>query len=321
MVTILPKENDWADAFRQLGGGLVEGYTNRSDEMALQKAVSSLPPNATPRDILNAITNTKTYRPAAKQEALKNYMGVAEFEQSQRKAQAVQEETQRKNQANEEIQRTRNEILQQKSNEKKPTALDAKLAQKHAEEIVDIEHKLPELEDNSRVLDEIEGILQERGTGLADVPGNLVAGVVGSQAATELEALAFPPLQAIIKMFNPSGPLAVRKLEILKDMYLIKATDLPWVAQGKLKALRTFNNQAIERMKNRQKVLMSGDENQLKKFDKDTETLMDVMLDYEIAGEEAQIEGLPDAAEFKGKTLRGPDGQKVYSDGTRWLTK
>lgn len=85
MATVLPAKDDWAEVFRNIGKGAGEGYINRSDEMALQKAVGNLHHNATPREILDAITNTKTYRPGAKQEALKNYMGVAEFEESRRK--------------------------------------------------------------------------------------------------------------------------------------------------------------------------------------------------------------------------------------------
>src|ERR1700690_448981 len=85
MVTILPKEDDWADVFRKLGAGAVEGYTNRSDEMALQNAIPGLAPDATPRQILDAVTNTKTYGNEAKRELFKNYLGAAEFEEMQKK--------------------------------------------------------------------------------------------------------------------------------------------------------------------------------------------------------------------------------------------
>lgn len=85
MVTILPKENDWADAFSSIGKGVSEGYLDRSDENALKKAVQDLKPNASPREILDAITGTKTYGKEAKQNVIKNYMGIAEFEETQKK--------------------------------------------------------------------------------------------------------------------------------------------------------------------------------------------------------------------------------------------
>src|ERR1700742_2360418 len=88
MVTFIPAKDDWANAFRELGSGVVQGYQNRSDELAIQNALKGLGPNAHARDILNAITNTKTHSPAAKQQALSNYLGVEQFEELKRKTQA-----------------------------------------------------------------------------------------------------------------------------------------------------------------------------------------------------------------------------------------
>lgn len=82
-----PRENPWGKALGQFAGGAVEGYTQQADEMALQKAVGDLPPNAAPKDVLNAILKTKTYSPEAKQQLFKNVMGVAEYEQAQQKLQ------------------------------------------------------------------------------------------------------------------------------------------------------------------------------------------------------------------------------------------
>ncbi len=91
MVTILPKENDWSDAFQSIGQGVSQGYQNRSDEMALQKAIGGLGANPTPRQILDAVTNTKTINPASKQNLFKNYLGASEFEEVQRHAKASEE--------------------------------------------------------------------------------------------------------------------------------------------------------------------------------------------------------------------------------------
>jgi hypothetical protein len=91
MVQFIPAKDDWADAFRKMGSGVAEGYMGRTDERALQKSILGLGPNPTPRDVLNAITNTKTYTPKAKQQALSNYLGVEQFEELKRKAQAQEE--------------------------------------------------------------------------------------------------------------------------------------------------------------------------------------------------------------------------------------
>lgn len=90
MVQIIEADNSWADAARKFGSDLVQGYANRSDEQAIQKSIMALGDKPTARQILDALTNTKTHSPKAKQEALKNYMGVAEFEEAQAKNKEAQ---------------------------------------------------------------------------------------------------------------------------------------------------------------------------------------------------------------------------------------
>lgn len=85
MVQFIPARDDWANAFRNIGQGASEGYMNRTDEKSIQKAIEGLGPNPSPRDLLNALTNTKTYNNSSKQKALQNYIGVAEFEELQKK--------------------------------------------------------------------------------------------------------------------------------------------------------------------------------------------------------------------------------------------
>lgn len=92
----IPSRNTWSNIGETLGKGVGEGYTNRADELALQNAVGLLGPNAKPRDILNAITKAHTYNPAAKQNLVKNYIGVAEFEKAEKKYNEAQQEKQDK---------------------------------------------------------------------------------------------------------------------------------------------------------------------------------------------------------------------------------
>jgi hypothetical protein len=120
MVTVLPKEDDWGETGRQIGQAAVQGYTERSDEKALQKALAGLGPNASARDILNAVTNTKTYSKEAKQTALKNYLGVAEFEELQRKNRAAEESAKSgKSQKEAELdEKKRANLIKEKQNER-----------------------------------------------------------------------------------------------------------------------------------------------------------------------------------------------------------
>lgn len=97
MVTILPKEEPWyVEPAQNLSNSLNEGYKNRHDTMALQKAVGSLGPNASPRDILNAVTGVQTYNPQAKQQFTQNYLATAEMENKFEEAKAKRKEQQDK---------------------------------------------------------------------------------------------------------------------------------------------------------------------------------------------------------------------------------
>jgi len=76
---------DTAGEIGQLfGGGAAQGYMNRADELALQRAMERLPSNAKPKDILNSLVGTKTYSPEAKQNAFKNLFAVREVEEAER---------------------------------------------------------------------------------------------------------------------------------------------------------------------------------------------------------------------------------------------
>jgi hypothetical protein len=96
MVTFIPAKDDWAEAGRGFGQGLTAGYMNRSDENAVRKAIQDLGPDADARAILDALTNVKTYSPAAKQQALSNFLGVENFNELKKKNQIAQQLAQSK---------------------------------------------------------------------------------------------------------------------------------------------------------------------------------------------------------------------------------
>jgi hypothetical protein len=110
MATVVPKDPDWSEAFSNIGSGLVKGYTNRADERALRGSIEKLGPNPSARQILDAVTNTNTHSPEAKQNLLKNYIGVAEFEELQRKAKAQEDISREKNELKVQADQLNNDI-------------------------------------------------------------------------------------------------------------------------------------------------------------------------------------------------------------------
>ncbi len=121
MVTILPKEESFlGEGLQKFGQSFTQGYQNRADEMALQRAIGGLSENATPRQILDAVTGTKTYSPEAKQNLFKNYLSAYEAEERKKtKEETVKKEEEKfkeQKRATEkaEEQRDRNLALQEK---------------------------------------------------------------------------------------------------------------------------------------------------------------------------------------------------------------
>jgi len=362
MVTILPKENDWSEVGQLFGQGATKGYQNRADEMALQKAIGGLGENPTPRQILDAVTGTKTYNPTSKQNMFKNYLGAAEFEELQKKNKTAGELASAKNT----ISDAKNKATQDKANSERVAAdtlidqldvdpdlkekfkgnlplaqatdlykhqvtageklspLEKKLQEKQAEDYIELTKEIPKLQTTVENVKYVEELAKKLG-----FLGPL-KGLLNTESAAELNAASFPLIEPIVKMFNPSGPIATQKLKIIQDKYQIKATDAPWSIPGKIKALERFSKQALSRAQERMKLYEEHKGNPpkevLKKFDKESETLGDAMVDYDLAGEEAPKGSMPeqvtkDVEKLKGKTITSPDGQKYYSDGVRWLKK
>lgn len=331
MVQVVESSNDWADAFRKIGGGVSQGYTQRSDENAVQKAVSDLGPNASARDILNALTNTKTYSPEAKQKALQNYMGVEKFEEAKKEAASKQQE--RQSQAVREAAEKQNKEKQERANAKaiinqigsltpeqkeefgntvsqktaeemlkndfkaatagqKLTPFEKKIQEKEAEEYIKLSNDIPKLDSTLGDIAYVRQLSDNFGV------GGRLANMVGlSKDAAEMESVAFTLIDPIVKIFNPSGPIAQQKLKTIQDKYAIKATDFQAVRDAKLNALERFAKQAKARAQQKMDLIQKHNgkvpKEEMDRFDKESETIADVMIDYDLVGEEVKAERPP----------------------------
>lgn len=83
MVTVVPADQGYGD----IGANFVKGYQSRSDELALKKTIERLPKDASPRDVLDAVTNTKTYSDEGKKEYTGNYIKSYGLESKMKTAQ------------------------------------------------------------------------------------------------------------------------------------------------------------------------------------------------------------------------------------------
>ena len=80
MVTVIQGRDDWYQSARDASEAFTKSYMQRADENTLKRAIGGLPPNATPKQILDTITNVKTYSPESKRNVLSNYLGVKKEE-------------------------------------------------------------------------------------------------------------------------------------------------------------------------------------------------------------------------------------------------
>ncbi len=245
-----------------------EGYQTRADEMALQKAVGDLGPKASPQQILQAITGTHTYSPAAKQNAFKNYMGVAEYEEARAKRQESENEKKAKfeqekgnalalinasDKSPEEKERLANEVNEGKISYKgvkditKPakgseSAFEKGLAKENVKLYVDASKAIVQSERNLKDLDRVAELDKK----LRGPLGFVQAYNPLNEDAAEMSALGFGVIEPIVKTFNPSGPIAEKKLKQLQERYGIQATDSSAKIRGKVSALRRYANYAKE---------------------------------------------------------------------------
>jgi hypothetical protein len=77
------------------------------------------------------------------------------------------------------------------------------------------------------------------------------------------------------------------------------------------------NNELLEKYNFRPPAYVLSD------FDRESEMMIDALIDYDVVSEEADAETqkLLPASEYKGETVTFPDGKKYFSDGMRWLKK
>lgn len=360
MVMILPKEEPWyVEPAQKFAAGVSQGYQNRADEMALQRAIGGLSEKATPRQILDTITGTQTYNPQSKQTAFKNYLGASQFE-----------ELQKQHRENEEIRKNTKELQtlkeQQKKTKEKGSAKalieaselqeDEKedLLQKVEDEVVDVEtvkqltkpNKQTSNEfqkglakENVKIYSEAQKDLVEANRALGDLEKidalrERLSGPLGyvkafnpfNEDAAEINALGFGAIKPIVKIFNPSGPIAQKKLEQLEKKYGISATESSATIKGKTAALRRYATEAQKLAQMKIRLISEYNGNPplgvIAEIDAVGNNLLDHMAVADIPGEEVKTpEGGPDPSKFAGKTVKFPDGKQYVSNGEVWTRK
>lgn len=93
------EQNPFGNLGQVLGQGIGQGFTTRSDELSLKKAIERLPPGASYQDVLKTLTGTPTYSQEAKQQAITNLTKGFEFENKAAELKQKKELSEKENQA------------------------------------------------------------------------------------------------------------------------------------------------------------------------------------------------------------------------------
>ena len=285
MVTVVPADFDYSQIGKNLGKGATEGYMNRSDEMAIQKAVGSLEEGYTPRQLLDAVTGVKTYNPEAKQQFLKNAMGVAELEETVRKNK-VTEEANRLQKLKKVADENKKEIAETGSSKALINTSDLPEDEKKAlndqvdagtltlpavKELIKPAKAAPASEfekgmarENVKTYKKAENDIAVGNRTLSDLNRideltEKLSGPAGffkalnpfNEDASELKSLGYTAIEPIVHIFNPVGPIAQRKLENILKIFGISPLDTSAAIKGKVKALRKYANDTLNLAKKR----------------------------------------------------------------------
>jgi len=341
MVQVVPADPGWGGVGEALGGLAVHGYTHYSDQSALQKALADLPKGASGDEMVKALMNTKTYSNKAKETAIGNIVKqedirAATAKRDQDNAIRKQEEERHLAEETRKVaeEKRKNETLtldKQKELREQGKAVveQAKLQKKEADErerakslAKQINGLTPEQQEvfgNSASVDTIETILKDQlkedkklskkdtkrnynaliGTldSMIDLgkKGNLGRGSGFKSFFGGETAKDFGRYSQLAKYVLTAGSsLVIRNQKEFETMAhgLLDPTLADSERQGYLEGLK----EVIQRER---------DENEA--------------VDNAKPGEEINISGLPDPAQFAGKKITSPDGKVFRSDGTKWV--
>lgn len=209
-----------------------------------------------------------------------------------------------------------------KGQERKPTPFEKKVQEGTADVVVNTIQSIPGIQRARQNI----GELRELGKDLRG-PLGLAKAAVGSETANEYNARAMMLVEQPLKILNPKGPIPKAKIDLLKQMFVPTAGERRGVQEGKLKAAESFLNSAEEHAMKVQALYneYGGDIPiaEMLKLEQEGQGIIDEALSKSGAAEAEDqtkvFDKLPSAAKYKGKTMYDDKGNRVKSNGTRWV--
>jgi hypothetical protein len=202
------------------------------------------------------------------------------------------------------------------------TELQKKISGTVADSIIAV----PSLETARQGLDRMEE-LSKSFTGLV----GMGKAYVGNEATAEFNALGAAAIDPLVKIFNPSGPIAQQKLKWLADKASPKATDRQATIMGKINALRQLNESAQQWGSYLNNLYEKYGDNippqELLKYGKGVEGSLDLIIknNKDTIGDKKEApevggkyEKLPTGEEWNGQYMKGDDGKTYLNTNGKW---
>jgi len=159
----------------------------------------------------------------------------------------------------------------------KPTTFQKILETQNAKDYQESLNILAKARDSNRNLDLMKSLSDK----LTGIWGQAKA-VWGTEDAAQLDALGLASIEPILKIFNPVGAIPTQKIELVKNKFAPKSTDRRSIIEGKIKALKIFNDQAMARAQAKIDLINEYQGNPppeaINQFDRETEELGDILF-------------------------------------------
>jgi hypothetical protein len=224
-------------------------------------------------------------------------------------------------------------VIQQSAQQrmKKPelTPFQKEMQQDRAKLLSETLRDIPKITESRKNIDR----MRELSKGLKGLTGYGKA-AIGSEEATEFNALGLTAIEPVLKVLNPRGVIPQRKIEMIRDLYSPKASDNRWTIEGKIKALESFTENAEKLGEVMSGLYRMYGENIPMQALTEYETLASSLIDNSLSkrgAADVNRDGQPDkmvmkrptadvARNNKGRVIVNQEtGEKLISNGSRWV--
>lgn len=209
-----------------------------------------------------------------------------------------------------------------KMGQREPSVFQKKLQEKSADIVAGVIEEKGKVQSMRGTIDRLKELSENlRGS------GGLLKSLIGTQEATEFNALGLAAIEPVLKVFNPRGVIPQAKIEMLKGIFTPTASELFTKQQGKIQALERFADAAEKKQKEIETLFdIYGDNippEVLLKYEQDSEAVIDQFLSSQskdLSGLAFETEELPQASlENKGARYSDDQGNIWISTGSEWI--